>query len=162
MNSKINYLYLPIAGIKGMGHHCLATLKLLNSKNKKKKPVNTPPIKTPKTLNHPKILAPAGMRTAALQTGLACAVVKCRSKDTHSSGLGLAHAGMRPAVLKLCLIPEAKGHSSSMHFAFWMCSQLSGERAALKGCCLSVSCCESPLANTFAAPLMGSGPFHVS
>jgi hypothetical protein len=33
-NSKIHYLCFPIAGIKGMGHHCLATLKQLNPKYK--------------------------------------------------------------------------------------------------------------------------------
>jgi hypothetical protein len=69
---------------------------------------------------------------------------------------------MRTAVLELCLIPEANGHSSSVRFAFWTCSQFSGESTALKGCCLSVSCRESPLASTFAAPSRGSGPFHVS
>ena len=31
---KISCLCLPSTGIKGMGHYCLTTLKLLNPKNK--------------------------------------------------------------------------------------------------------------------------------
>jgi hypothetical protein len=34
VNSEIQDLCLQSAGIKGMGHYCLVTLKLLNPKNK--------------------------------------------------------------------------------------------------------------------------------
>lgn len=85
--------------------------------------------------------------------------VQARGQPLSSSGL--ARAGMRTAVLELYLIPEANGHSSSVRLAFRTRSQFSGESAALKGCCLSDFCRESPLASTSAAPFMGSGPFHV-
>ena len=37
---KIPYIFLPSAGFKSMGHNCLATLKLLNTKIKNPQIVN--------------------------------------------------------------------------------------------------------------------------